>query len=258
VYFFLSKVLAPFLNLTNFLIFILIASYFFKQFFFKKTFRSINYLVIFLLIVSSIFPIGQNLLNTLEEKYVVSKIPKNYKYIIVLGGSEDAYSTSITNKLNLNSASERLIASVKLANQKKESKIIFLGGSGLLKKNDLNETDVARLFFIDIGFDLERIIFINDTRNTIENLKKLKKLHLENKSTSILITSAFHMDRALLISKKLNLNVIPYAVDFRSYSNSGKDSFISYYQVFSLLGNLQYLNLYFRELLGTIAVKILI
>ena len=257
MYFFLSKILAPFFNITNFLFFFLIVSYFLKNFFLRKTFKIINYLIIFLLIVFSVFPIGKNLINILEEKYIISNVPENYKYIVVLAGSEDAYTTSITNKLNLNSSSERLIASVKLANKKKNSKIIFLGGSGFLKEHTLDEIDVARIFFTDISFDLNRVIFTNDTRNTIENLRKLKKLNIENRDNLILITSAFHMDRVMLISKKLNLNLIPYAVDFRSYSGSGSDSFINYYQGFSLSGNLQSLNLYFRELLGTIAVKIL-
>ena len=132
-----------------------------------------------------------------------------------------------------------------------------MGGSGYLKEHTLDEADVARRFFIDVDFDLKRVIFVKDTKNTIENLKELKKLNIQHKGNLILITSAFHMDRVLLISKKLNLNLIPYAVDFRSYSGSGKDSFINYYQAFSLVGNLESLNLYFREFLGIIAVKIL-
>ena len=257
MYFFLSKVLAPFLNLTNFLIFILITSYIFKKFFLKKTNKFINYSTLLILIVFSFFPVGKNLINTLEEKYLISNIPDNYEYIVVLAGGENVYTTSITNKVSLNGSVERLIASVKLANKKNNSKIIFLGGSGFLKKHTLDEADVARRFFIDINFDLNRVIFINDTRNTIENLQKLKKLNIEYKDNLILITSAFHMDRALLISKKLNLNLIPYAVDFRSYSGSGKDSFMNYYQTFSLVSNLKSINLYFRELLGIITVKIL-
>jgi uncharacterized SAM-binding protein YcdF (DUF218 family) len=257
VYFFLSKILAPFFNLTNFLIFILIISYFLKKFLFKKTISFINYSTIFLLIIFSLFPIGKNLINTLEKKYIISELPDNYEYIAVLAGSEDVYTTLITNKLTLDSSAERLVASVKLANKKKNSKIIFLGGSGYLKEHTLDEADVARRFFIDVDFDLKQVIFVKDTKNTIENLKELKKLNIQHKGNLILITSAFHMDRVLLISKKLNLNLIPYAVDFRSYSGSGKDSFINYYQTFSLVGNLESLNLYFREFLGIIAVKIL-
>jgi uncharacterized SAM-binding protein YcdF (DUF218 family) len=219
----------------------------------------VNYLAIFFLILFSLFPIGKKLTNTLENKYITSILPENYDYIIVLAGGEEINTTFITNKLNLNSASERLIASVKLANKKKDSKIIYLGGSGLLKNDNSNknEANVAKLFFKDINFDLKRIIFINNTRNTIENLKEFKKLNLQNEHNPILITSAFHMKRSLLISEKLDLNLIPYAVDFRSFEDAGIDNLLNYYQRFSIVGNLQSINLYFREFLGIIAVKIL-
>ena len=253
----MSKILAPFINFTNLILFICVISYFFKKLFFRNFFKIINYLGIFILILFSFFPIGKKLTHTLEEKYITSVLPDNYDFIIVLAGSEQIYNTFITNKLSLNHASERLIASVKLANKKKNSKIIFLGGSGLLKKDYFDEADVARIFFKDINFDLRRVIFINNTRNTIENLKELKKLNLQNENNSILITSAFHMKRSLLISKKLDLNLIPYAVDFRSFIDSGNDSLLNYYQRFSIAGNLQSINLFFREFLGIYAVKIL-
>ncbi len=258
MYFFLSKILAPFINFTNLILFICIFSYFLKKLFFKNFFKNVNYFGIFILIVFSFFPIGNKLVNTLEKKYITSVLPDNYDYIVVLGGSEETSKTFITNKLNLNSASERLIASVKLANKKKNSKIIFLGGGGFLKNHNLDEAEVAKIFFKDINFDLKRVVFINNTRNTIENLKELKKLNLQTENSSILITSAFHMKRSLLISKKLDLNLIPYAVDFRALADSDSKSLLNYYQGFSIVGNLQSINLFFKELLGIYAVKILI
>jgi uncharacterized SAM-binding protein YcdF (DUF218 family) len=257
VYFFLSKILAPLINLTNLILFICIIAYFLKKFFFKIFFRIVNYTGIFLLIIFSLFPIGNKLTNMLEEKYIISSLPENYDYIIVLAGGEETYTSFVTNKLNLNSSSERLIASVKLANKKRDSKIIYLGGSGFLKKHNLDESDVARMFFKDINFDLKRVVFISNTRNTIENLKEFKKLNLKNQGNTILITSASHMKRSLLISKKLDLNLIPYAVDFRSFADSGSDSLFNYYQRFSVAGNLHSINLFFREFLGIYAVKIL-
>ena len=258
MYFFLSKILAPLINLTNLILLIYIISYFFKKFFFSNVFRIVNYVAIFFLILFSLFPIGKKLINTIEKEYITSVLPAKYDYIVVLAGGEETYTTFITNKLNLNSASERLIASVRLANKKKDSKIIYLGGSGMLRNNNSNknEANVAKLFFKDINFDLKRVIFIDNTRNTIENLKEFKKLNLQNEYNPILITSAFHMKRSLLISEKLDLNLIPYAVDFRSFEDAGNDSLLNYYQRFSIVGNLQSINLYFREFLGIIAVKI--
>jgi len=257
VYFFFSKILAPLINLTNVIFFICIISYFLKNFFFKKTFTILNYLAIFLIFAIGLLPIGKTLVYTLEKDYINKKILIDYDYIIVLAGSEDIHTTSITNKLNLNSASERLIASVKLANKKKNSKIIYLGGNGFLSKKNLSEADVAKMFYKDVGFDIERVFFIDNTRNTIENLKQLKKLNLKLENSSLLITSAFHMKRSQLISKKLSLDLTPYAVDFRSLDNSQKVGLINYYQGFSFASNLLSINLYFREFLGIIAVYFL-
>ena len=154
-------------------------------------------------------------LRLLENNYINKDNIKDYNNIIVLAGAESIYSTNYSKILNLNESSERLISSVELALKNKNSKIIFLGGSGYLSKTKLNEADVAKMFYKNVGFDLDRVKFVSTTRNTIENLKELKKLNI-NKNNDLLITSAFHMNRAMYISKKLGLNLIPYAVDFRS------------------------------------------
>jgi len=121
-----------------------------------------------------------------------------------------------------------------------------------LIKNDIDETDVAESFFKDINFNYDKIIFIDDTRNTIENLIALKKYNLSNQ-VNVLITSAFHMKRVELISKKFELNLIPYAVDFRSITVS---SFLNYFQRFSLASNLAQFDLFVREIIGIFAFKI--
>ena len=66
------------------------------------------------------------------------------------------------------------------------------------------KSDVAKIFYSNIHFDLNRVIFIDNTRNTIENLKAFKKINTLNQS-NILITSAFHMKRSMLIAKELDL-----------------------------------------------------
>ena len=65
------------------------------------------------------------------------------------------------------------------------------------------------------------------------------------------------MKRAQLISKKLRLNLTPYAVDFRSFNSLPRVGLINYYQTFSFASNLGYVNLYFREFLGLISVYFL-
>lgn len=224
----------------------------FKNKFFK-------YLLIFfssIVLVFGILPIGSYGIKQLEKNYIYQNNNIQINNIIVLAGAESTFLTTQTKKLNLNESSERLIASVNLALKNKNSKIIYIGGSGFLdNKNQISEVDVAKMFYDNIGFDLDRVQFVSGTRNTIENLSEFKNLKI-NKPGDILITSAFHMNRSLMISKKLKLNLIPYAVDFR-VSNSNI-SLINYYQSFSILHNLLNFNLFFREFLGTVVAKIVL
>ena len=132
-----------------------------------------------------------------------------------------------------------------------------MGGRPYLNNQKiLSEAEVAKLYFKDIKFDLNRVIFLDDSRNTIENLISLNKyLKEQNYNNMLLITSAFHMKRSLLIAKKLKLKFIPYAVDFRSRS----DFFISnYWQKLSISNNFISFDLFFRELIGSFIAKLVI
>lgn len=63
------------------------------------------------------------------------------------------------------------------------------------------------------------------------------------------------MKRSLYIANKMNLTLMPYAVDFKS----GGFPFLSnYWQNFSLVNNLKALDIFFREFIGLLAVKIIL
>jgi uncharacterized SAM-binding protein YcdF (DUF218 family) len=200
----------------------------------------------------SIFPIGKIGLKYLENDYVFQEKLTNINNIFILAGSEEINKTKVTNKLNLNNSSERLISSVKLALDNPNASIYFIGGDGHLIKNEINEINVAQLFFEDIGFDTSRVKFIQNTRNTIENLKALKKINIQDQ-LNVLITSAFHMKRSMIIANTLGIKIKPYAVDFRSIE---KFNFINYYQRLSVDSNWESFNIFFRELLGIFAFKL--
>ena len=252
MYFYLSKIAAPFLNISNILIVIIILLVFFNNISNKKKINFIKNFTIILFFFISFLPIGNFGLKYLENNFLNQKKLIKIDNIIVLAGSEDINHTKITNKTNLNDGSERLIASVKLGLENTNSKIFFLGGDGNLIKNDYDETDVAKKFYTDVGFDISRVKFIKNTRNTIENLQEFK-IHADNKKINVLVTSAFHMKRAMMIAKKIDINLIPYAVDFRSINHI---SLINYYQRFSVVENIRAFNIFFRELLGIIAFKL--
>ena len=255
MYFYLSKFLAPFLNPTNFII---IGIIFFLIIYLKNRSSYSKFFLFFFIsffLLIGFFPVGNFGLNILEKNYIKKNEKFEYDNIIVLAGSESISKTKFSNTLNLNNASERLISSVELALKNGNSKIIFLGGSGLLSNEGINEADVAKMFYKNVAFNIDRVTFIETTRNTVENLKEFKKLKI-NKKNDLLITSAFHMSRSLIIAKKLNLDLKPYAVDFRHDHPS--ESILNSYQSFSFADNLKKMNIFFREIIGIIVVKIIL
>jgi len=251
LYFYLSKILAPFLNPTN-LLFFLFIFFIFKNIKLKLKFKFLFIFITFIFTFISLLPIGKIGLKYLENDYVFQKKLINVDNIFVLAGSEEINSTKATNKLNLNNGSERLISSVKLALDNPNATIYFIGGDGNLIKNEINEINVAQLFFEDIGFDTSRVKFIQNTRNTIENLKALKKINIQDQ-LNVLITSAFHMKRSMIIANTLDIKIKPYAVDFRSLE---KFNLINYYQRLSVASNWESFNVFFRELIGILAFKL--
>jgi uncharacterized SAM-binding protein YcdF (DUF218 family) len=260
LYFFFSKILAPFLNLINLLLISLLLIFLINFKFKNKLITDLRNVMMILFFFLVFFPIGKLGLTYLEKDFFYQKKLNKVDNILVLAGPENASRTEISNKLNIGDGSERLIASIKLAREFKNSKIVFLGGDGKLIKKKFNEVSVAKLFYQDVGFDLNRIIFIDNTRNTVENLKSFKDL-FGNDQSNVLITSAFHMKRSIMIANKFNLKLIPYAVDFRSNLNTFVEkkkefSILNYIQTFNVLNNLNSFNIFFRELLGILAFKI--
>ena len=125
MYFYLSKILAPLLNLTNLIFFLIILGTLLNFFYRKKKIKIFVIFNIFLLLTTSILPLGKFGLKYLEKDYLVQQIINNIDNIVILAGSENIYLTHTTKKLNLNNSSERLIASIKLANENSNAKIYF-------------------------------------------------------------------------------------------------------------------------------------
>ena len=236
LYFYISKILAPFLNPTNLLLIVLVILIliFIKSK--KRIILNLLFINITILISISFLPLGNLGLKYLEKNFTNQKEYKNIKNIIVLAGGE-----------------KRMIISTKLAYKYNNSKIYYNGGNGYLIKNTQNyEPLLAKNFYNNLNFDIDRINFVGKSRNTIENFKQIKKLNLKNSET-VLITSAYHMKRSMIIAKKLGLDLNPYASDFKY---SSQISLLNKYQAFDVASNLSKFNLFFREILGIIAFKI--
>lgn len=169
------------------------------------------------------YPVSDYLIQPLEKRFTVPIImPTEIDGIIILGGGEDLKRSQSWQVAELGIGGDRYIGAAYLASIYPHAPIIFTGGSGLLSLQDTRgEGALARQLLTSVGIDDKRLIIESKSRNTYENFKNTKPLlpkYWNGKAygTYLLVTSAYHMPRAVGIARQQDIQVIPYPVDFRS------------------------------------------
>ena len=168
-----------------------------------------------------VFPVGDFLIQPLEKRFAQPKpLPAHIDGILVLGGAEDLPRSLSWGRPELNQAADRYLGAKELANQYPSAPLIFAGGSGWVSiQNSPGEGHFARQLFITMGIDPSRLVIESTSRNTFENFQNIRPMLPNPQGTYVLVTSAFHMPRAVGIARQQGVRVIPYPVDFRSYDD---------------------------------------
>ncbi len=111
-----------------------------------------------------------------------------------------------------------MTAGVALARAFPRAKLVFSGGSGSLLPQDETEADAARKFWRELGVPDSQMMFEDKSRNTWENALFTQKLvHPGAGERWLLVTSAWHMPRAMGIFRALGMNPVAFPVDFRTF-----------------------------------------
>ncbi|MDB5030144.1 YdcF family protein [Mucilaginibacter sp.] len=162
------------------------------------------------------------LLNTFQRIWDVraTTINKATKYscVIVLGGFS---SSGGQDGGHFNTAADRFIQGIKLLATKQASHILISGGNGNLLPGGFREAAWVKTQLTELNIPDSLILIENNSKNTIENAKFSKMLlsqtHLP--PPYLLVTSAFHMRRSLMIFKKAGIDVVPYPCNFFGTNN---------------------------------------
>jgi uncharacterized SAM-binding protein YcdF (DUF218 family) len=169
-----------------------------------------------LIAVAGFSPLGHILMLPLEQRFP----PWDAKWgapdgIVVLGGAISPELSLARGDIALNEAAERITATAELARRYPDARIIFSGGNSSLF-NAPFEAPVAVKQFEALGVAHERITAEEQSRNTIENAV-FSKLLADPKPDDrwLLVTSAFHMPRAVAAFRAAGFAVEPYPVDWR-------------------------------------------
>jgi uncharacterized SAM-binding protein YcdF (DUF218 family) len=120
------------------------------------------------------------------------------------------------NEVVLNEAAERLTVVADLARRYPNARILYSGGNGELI-GDEREAPFALRLLKTFGIAPDRILLEDRSRNTIENAVYSKELARPKPGERwLLVTSAYHMPRAIGVFRKVGFAVEPYPVDWRT------------------------------------------
>ena len=215
--FYLSKFLWYLFNPFNCIIFLLILSVILNFLKFLKFSKIILYFAFLLFFITGVLPTGSYLLYLLEKNYHNKiNLPEKIDGMIILSGATNPFLTKEYDQIALNDGVERLTESIQLIKKYPKAKVFFAGGSGYVEYPDLNHSDVAKKFYESLDVNTKNIFFDKKSRNTYENIVFAKmKFNPNINEKWILVTSAFHLKRAISVGEKLGWELIPYATDYK-------------------------------------------
>jgi uncharacterized SAM-binding protein YcdF (DUF218 family) len=171
-----------------------------------------------LLLVVGYSPISTILLLTLSERFPAWQGEgPDPDGIIVLGGAIDSDASAARGALELDSSAERIFAMLQLAQRFPRARIVFSGGSASLIGEGESEAPIAGRLLESYGVAPGRIILESRSRTTDENAAFSRDLVMPRPGQRwLLVTSAFHMPRAMGVFRAAGFAVEAYPVDWRS------------------------------------------
>jgi uncharacterized SAM-binding protein YcdF (DUF218 family) len=164
----------------------------------------------------------ETMIAAMETQYEVPNDLKGYHGMVVLGGAIASPRIRDTAVPPLGCAAERVAEPVLLMQRHPNLKLLFTGGDARIASVAQPESNDARQYFEHMGVEMSRTLFESNSRNTYENAVMSARLAGVDKTQRwLLVTSAWHMPRALAAFKKAGWNATAYPVDFYSSAEVG-------------------------------------
>lgn len=164
-------------------------------------------------------PISDLMLGRLEDeaRAAAQAAPRCcYKAIVVLGGGIQPAVPPYLDFPSLDASSDRIWLAARLYHDGVAPLIVVSGGGFLAIHGGLatTEAEAMRVFLTALGVPSESIMSEGESLNTIENLRYVHRI--VGDQPVALVTSGYHMPRALKIARAAGLNVAAFPTDFRA------------------------------------------
>lgn len=188
-----------------------------------------------------------------ERNQTYSELDNDYDVAIVLGGFSSYDGTQ--KMVSFHTATDRLMAGIKLYKKGNAKKIMIVSGSGSILKPDEKEALFIEKYLLEIGIPANDLIIESESKNTRENAINTYEILNEKYPNGkfLLITSASHMPRAKRCFNKVALKTTPFSVD----QQSGPRKYDPEHLFIPNIESFQSWNLLMKEWAGFITYKLL-
>jgi uncharacterized SAM-binding protein YcdF (DUF218 family) len=133
--------------------------------------------------------------------------------VVVLGGMSSEHPAS--GRVRFASSGDRLMQALLVVHNNPVEHLVISGGSASVLIDERGEAAFLREFLVTVGMANERIVVDSLSRNTYENAVNTRQL-FETKGWPkeiVLVTSAWHLPRAIRVFEKQGFGVIPIGAD---------------------------------------------
>jgi uncharacterized SAM-binding protein YcdF (DUF218 family) len=171
------------------------------------------------LLVLSFPPLADAMMRYLENQARAAQLATPrccFDAIVVLGGGLAPAMPPERELPRLFNGADRVWLAARLYHRKVAPRIIVSGGGYMAQPANPAATEAAamRQFLVDLGVPNDAIVDEGASLNTIQNIRNVRAL--VGSGRVALITSAYHMPRALQLAALAKLDVAAFATDFRS------------------------------------------
>lgn len=165
-----------------------------------------------------LLPIASYILLPLEERFPPFRDDgRPVDGIILLGGSVEAADSASRGMIVSNESAERVLDTIQLAHRYPNARILISGGGGTVFGDGAAEAPIIAAYLKSVGIDPGRILVEDRSRTTSENALFSRDLAKPREGERwLLVTSAWHMPRAVGVFEKADFPITPYPVDFRT------------------------------------------
>lgn len=184
----------------------------------KQVSRNLLALLALLLLLIGSAPVGEWLIAPLETRFRANAaLPARVDGVIVLGGAVEPQLSDAWGQTELESSADRLTAFSYLAGLYPQAQLVYTGGSASVSEQAFKEADYVGFLLTQMGLGQAAIVYESASRNTAENASNSKPLvNPQPGQNWILVTSAYHMPRAVGVFCQQQWPVHAYPVDHYS------------------------------------------